>query len=167
MRNSKPTIWLSFGLVSLTLALALTGYVLGLMPDGHKVELDSRAKVAESLAVQLVGAVNRKDSVVLEETLNSVVKRNDDVYSSALRRSDGTIVISAGDHEKHWIETEDGKSTPTHVSVPLLGTDGEQGTIELAFPAVVSRLPLEVPSLAGAIGEHRRKVHACRAKIDE
>ena len=147
MRNSKPTIWLSFGLVSLTLALALTGYVLGLMPDGHKVELDSRAKVAESLAVQLVGAVNRKDSVVLEETLNSVVKRNDDVYSSALRRSDGTIVISAGDHEKHWIETEDGKSTPTHVSVPLLGTDGEQGTIELAFaPASTEKRILGIPA---------------------
>ncbi len=133
MRRYKPTIWLSVGLMSLTLAIALTAYVLGLLPDGHQVELESRAKVAESLAVQLAGAANRGDNTTLEETLNSVVKRNHDVFSSALRRADGSIVLSAGDHKKYWVAPKDGKSTPTHVSVPLYGADGLQGTIELSF----------------------------------
>ena len=107
MRRFKPAIWLSLGLVSLTLALALVGYVIGLMPDGYKAELDSRAKVAESLAVQLAGAANRSDNLTVRETLTSVVERNTDVLSSALRRADGEIILSAGDHEKFWIASTD------------------------------------------------------------
>ena len=146
MRKYKPTIWLSVGLVSLTLAIALSAYILGLMPDGHQAELESRAKVAESLAVQLAGAANRNDNTTLEETLNSVVTRNDDVYSSAFRRADGSIVLSAGDHEKFWKKLEGGKSTPTHVSVPLFGEGGLQGTIELSFgPATAGKRIFGVP----------------------
>ena len=147
MKRFKPTIWLSFGLASLTMALALTAYVIGLMPDGYKVELESRAKVAESLAVQLAGAANRNDGTTLEETLSSVVERNEDVLSSALRRTDGSIVLSAGDHETHWVPAEDGKATPTHVSGPLFGPDGQQGTIELSFgPASTGKRILGIPT---------------------
>jgi len=147
MRNHKPTIWLSIGLVSLTMALALTGYVIGLMPDGYKVELESRAKVAESLAVQLAGAANRNDGLVLEETLSSVVSRNDDVRSIALRRADRSIVVAAGDHETHWVVNEDGKSTPTHVTVPLFGDDGKQGDIEITFgPASTAKRIFGIPA---------------------
>ncbi len=133
MKRFKPTLWLSFGLVSLTLAIALTAYVFGFMPDGYKAELESRAKVAESIAVQLAQAVNRKDTITLQETINSIVMRNEDIHSSALRNSKGKIILSAGDHDKHWLITDSGKSTPTHVSVPLLGAKGPQGSIEIVF----------------------------------
>ena len=93
MKRFIPTLWLSFGLVSLTLALSLSAYIMGLMPDGFKAELDARAKVAESLAIQLVGAINRKDVPVLRETIDSVVKRNADVNSVALRGMDGKLII--------------------------------------------------------------------------
>ncbi len=147
MRRFKPTLWLSFGLVSLTLALALMGYVIGLMPDGYKVELESRAKVAEALAVQLAGAANRNDTTTLEETLSSVVKRNDDVNSGAFRRSNGSVILSAGDHLKHWIPSRDGTSTPTHISVPVFGANGQQGTIELSFgPATTGKRIFGIPA---------------------
>ena len=133
MRRFKPTLWLSFGLVSLTLALSLTAYVLGLMPDGYKAEIEARAKVAESLAVQIAGAVNRRDNLTLSDTMTSVVRRNPDVLSSALRRADGSVVLEAGNHAQHWVAPDDGKSTPTHVLVPLLGPDGVEGSIEMSF----------------------------------
>ena len=133
MKRFKPTLWLSFGLVSLTLAIALTGYVLGFVPDGYNTELRSRAKVAESLAVQLAGAVNRNDLITVRETISSVVKRNDDIFSAALRRSDGDLIIFEGNHAKHWVAPTNGKSTPTHVMVPLLGSNGVQGAIEISF----------------------------------
>jgi len=133
MKRFKPTLWLSFGLVSLTMALALTAYILGLMPDGYKAEIESRAKVAESLAVQLAGSVNRNDSLALEETINSVVKRNNDINSVAIRGANGNLILYSGDHDKYWVPSANGKSTPTHVSVPLLGADGPQGAIEIAF----------------------------------
>lgn len=133
MKRSKPTIFISFGLVSLTLALTLTAHLLGLLPDGYRAELDSRAKVAESLAVQLASAVNKNDTTTLQETMRSVVLRNDDVNSTAFRAANGNIVFSAGDHALHWVPNEDGKSTPTHVSVPMLGENGTQGAIEISF----------------------------------
>lgn len=133
MRRFKPALWLSFGLVSLTLAISLVAYVLGLLPDGHRAELESRAKVAEALAVQLAGAANRNDRTTLEETIASVVDRNPDVRSTALRRADGSVILSAGDHDRFWKPLTDGKSTPTHVSVPLIGSEGVQGTIEISF----------------------------------
>jgi len=73
MKRFRLSFWLSFGLVSLTLAIVLSSWVLGLLPDGRYEELKSRAKVAESLAIQLAGAANRNDRVALKETLSSVV----------------------------------------------------------------------------------------------
>jgi len=133
MKRFKPTLWLSFALVSVTLAVALIAYVLGLMPDGHKAELNSRAKVAESLAIQMAGAANRNDTTTLEETVRTVVERNPDVLSAAMRNNSGKIIVSSGDHDEKWVQPDDGKSTPTHVTVPLVGADGEQGRIEILF----------------------------------
>jgi len=133
VKRLKTTLWLSFGLVSVTICLVMSAYIFGLMPDGYKAEVESRAKVAEALAVQLAGAVNRNEGELIEETLSSVVKRNPDILSVAFRGADGTILISEGDHSSNWIEPEGGDSMPTHVSVPLLGIDGPQGKIEIAF----------------------------------
>ncbi|MEL6734789.1 MAG: EAL domain-containing protein [Pseudomonadota bacterium] len=154
MKRFRLSVWLSLGLVSLTLALVLASYVLGLLPDGRYEELKSRAKVAESLAVQLAGAANRNDKTALEETISSVVNRNTDVVSAALRGADGDILISAGDHENKWIKAKDGKSTPTHVAVPLLGPEGKQGAIEIVFlPTSSGTLFLGVPkSILGFLG---------------
>ena len=107
MKRITPTLWLSFGLTAFTLAVTLLAYTVGLIPDGHKLALDSRAKVAESLAIQLVSAVNRNDAEGLEEVLNSVVQRNEDVLSGAVRYADGTIVFEAGSHAKNWVAPAD------------------------------------------------------------
>ena len=147
MRRAKLTIILSAGLVSLTLAITLTAYVLGLLPDGHRAELDARAKVAEALAVQLAGQANRGEIEALEDTLRSVVERNGDVLSAALVDADGAPRVSAGDHARHWTSPGAGRSSPTHVQVPLKGPDGEAGGIEIAFaPASAGARVLGVPA---------------------
>lgn len=138
MKRLKLVFLLSFGLVSLTLAISLTAYLLGLIPNKSATELDARVKVAEALSLQLAGAANRNDGVTLEETLSLVVGRSKDVISAALRRNDGTIIVSAGDHEKNWIANESGRSTPTHIIVPLLGEEGKQGAIEISFGSAFS-----------------------------
>ncbi|NKB50752.1 MAG: EAL domain-containing protein [Rhizobiaceae bacterium] len=133
MKRFKPALWLSFGLICLTLALTLTAYVLGLIPDGYKAELDSRAKVAESIAVQLATAANRNDQDLMDATLSSIVVRNEDVLSAAIRSGDGTILKSAGNHAESWVASKDGHSTPTHVTVPLESLDGQHSAIEISF----------------------------------
>ena len=88
MNKFKPTVFISLGLVSLTLALTLTAYLFGLLPDGYRAELNSRAKVAESLAIQLADAANKNDANTLETIMTSIVERNDDVRSTAFRNAD-------------------------------------------------------------------------------
>ncbi|EFL88466.1 putative eal/ggdef/pas/pac-domain-containing signaling protein [Ahrensia sp. R2A130] len=137
---------MSFGLACMTICIAMTAYLFGLIPDGYKTELDARAKVAEALAVQLAGSINRNDTVAIEETLTSVVGRNADVLSAAFRDGDGKIVLSKGDHEGVWIKPEGGNSNPTHVSVPLLGAEGPQGQIEITFgPPSGGKRIFEIP----------------------
>ncbi len=138
MKRHKTTLWLSFGLACVTVCLAMSAYILGLVPDGYKTELNARAKVAEALAVQLAGAVSRNDSIAVEETLTSVVKRNPDILSVAFRNKTGEILLSRGDHGKHWIVSVEESSTPTHIFVPLIGADGPQGRIEIAFEELPS-----------------------------
>ena len=133
MKRFKLTALLAFGLMCLTLALALTGYAFGLMPDAFRTELDARAKVAEALAVQLAATINAGESELTTETLEAVVERNGDVFSVAVRDAKGEVLAVGGDHARHWTVPAGSRSTPTHVRVPLLGANGQQGSIEIAF----------------------------------
>ena len=133
-----PTFRISAGLVGLTISLIFSAYALGLIPDERKVEIAARAKVAEALTVQLSVAASRNDVKSVQETIASVVKRNDAILSIALRRSTGELLISAGDHKRHWVKSQDNRSTPTHVQVSLMNGGIRWGTIEFSFAPLQS-----------------------------
>ena len=145
MKRAKPTLWLAFGLVSMTVMLAVVAHSLGLMPDGRRAELEARATVAEALAVQVAGAAMRNDGDAMNETLSAVVERNPDVLSIALLGPDGTVLLERGGHRDHWVAPADGASTPTHVLVPLEDASGPQGRVEIAFVPPASASVYGVP----------------------
>ncbi len=97
-----PTLRLSFGLISLVISLVMIAFVIDVVPDERRAEIESRAKMAEALAVQLAGAASRDDIATLKETMLAVVERNPEVASIALRRTDGSLALKSGDHERHW-----------------------------------------------------------------
>ncbi len=138
MKRYKTILWLSFGLAATTICLTLAAYFLGLLPDSYRAEVNSRAKVAESLAVQIVGLVNRRNEAAVDETMASVVARNADVLSVALRKQNGEIITSQGQHDRLWVPSKNGKSTSTHITVPLIGEDGPQGQLEMTFGPLAS-----------------------------
>ena len=133
MRRIKPTLWLALAMASCVVALVLMANMLGLVPDDRKAELEARAKVAEALAVQITGAMQRQDQPAILETLDAVVERNSDVLSIAVRDAAGKVVVSRGEHESHWQVSPSRQSTPTHIFVPVSGSTGPQGQIEMAF----------------------------------
>jgi diguanylate cyclase (GGDEF)-like protein len=65
--------------------------------------------------------------------MESVVSRNPEILSIAIRGADGKLLVEAGGHEVSWIEPGDGKSTATHMLVPLRNADVPQGRIEIVF----------------------------------
>ena len=132
-RILTPTFRLSFGLVGITLSLMMTAVVLGMFPNEERAALKARASIAEALALQLSSAASQHDTRVLTETVKAVVARNEDLLSVALRRNDGEVLLSAGDHGAHWIEPHESRSSPTHIQVALSDGGRVWGRIEMSF----------------------------------
>lgn len=128
-----PAIRISLGLVSLTISLLLLGKMLGLAPDRTRAVLESRINLSQALAVQFSSAIQREDISVLSEVLSSMVGRNKEVTSAAVRKNDGRLLSEAGNHLAHWTPPESGNSTTTHVQIPIFRGTERWGTAEVSF----------------------------------
>ena len=129
----SPLVRISFGLAMLTVAMLLVADLLGFIPDTKNAELQYRKTIAESLAVQLSTQIADQHLRSVEDTLRSVVNRNESVLSAAVRLIEGDIVSQYGDHGKYWTLKPGDKSTATQVRVPLYDENGAWGSVELRY----------------------------------
>ncbi len=132
---ASPLVRLSFGLVMLSVAILLMADLLGLVPDMRKAELNSRKVISESLAVQLSSGNLDDQLETVDKLLHSVVERNDNVLSAAVRRKEDNTVVSKGDHSKWTLKFGD-RSSPTQVQVPLYNGRQLWGTVEIRFTSL-------------------------------
>ncbi|WP_052833285.1 diguanylate cyclase [Bradyrhizobium sp. LTSP885] len=132
-RFITPTFQISVGLLSLTMSLIFIAVSFGLVPNGAGAALEARGRISENLAIQLANLAGRNDTVAIKETMESVISRNPEILSIAIRGADGKLLVEAGGHDVYWIEPADGKSTATHMLVPLRDADAPQGGIEIVF----------------------------------
>jgi diguanylate cyclase (GGDEF)-like protein len=156
-RFITPTLQITIGLLSLTISLIFIAYSFGLVPNENNAALDARARISENLAVQLANLAGRNDVAAVKETIETVVSRNNDIVSMAIRNAEGKVLVDTGSHDVHWLEPLDGKSTATHVLVPLRDADAAQGRIEIVFrPLEISRdifgFPRAMMTFVGFIG---------------
>src|SRR5450631_2741731 len=114
-RLLTPTLQISIALLSLTISLILIAYSFGFIPSEEKAALETRARVSESLAIQLANLAGRNDAAAIKDTIDSVVSRNSDVLSVGIRGIDGKLLVATADHEGRWSEPAAGKSTATEV----------------------------------------------------
>ena len=133
----SPLVRISFGLAMLTVSMLLVTDLLGLVPDTKKAELQSRKVIAESLAVQLSTKITDEQVHSVEETLRSVVERNDRVLSAALRMISGDLLVEFGNHSENWKLTPGDRSTASLVQVPLYDKKERWGNLELRFAKLV------------------------------
>ncbi len=142
MIRITPAVRISLGLVSLTVSLLLLGQLLGFAPDRTKAVLESRKNLSEALAVQFSAAVQRGDLALIKETLLSMVERDNDIKSAAVRSVEGGLLVEAGGHLAHWQSLSDNKSTPTHVQIPIFKGQKHWASVEISFA------PLWIKNLA-------------------
>ncbi len=128
-----PAIRISLGLVSLTISLLLLGKVIGFAPDRNVAVLESRKNLSETLAVQFSAAAQRGDIPLIRETLLSIVERDNDIKSAAMRKTQGGLLAEAGNHLANWQSPADGRSTPTHVQIPIFRGQDRWATVEISF----------------------------------
>jgi len=140
MRLLTPPLQISIALLSMTMSLIFTAYSFGLLPDDEQTALEARARISESLAVQLASLASRNDADAIRDTVDSVVSRSSDVLSIAVRGAEGQLLVASNDHDLHWRAPVDGKSTATQVQVGLMNGNVPAGRIEIAYrPMTVVR----------------------------
>ena len=139
MRSISPTLRISLGLILTVISLIILSDLLGLMPDRTTAVIDGRRSMAESLAVQYSLAATKNDFESIKSSMRILVEKNDEVLSAALRTADGRRIAIAGDHVANWKDIVDGKSTPTHIQVPIYKNTlrhKKWGTVEIRFSPV-------------------------------
>jgi diguanylate cyclase (GGDEF)-like protein/PAS domain S-box-containing protein len=126
--------------VLITASILLVGDMLGLMPNVYKASLEARKKFVETLAVQLSYTAEKADWETIGVTMESIVQRNEDVLSAAIRRdSDDQLIAESGNHLRYWIQPDGDSSTPTHAQVPIFQGDRRWGTVEVSFSPIAPK----------------------------
>ena len=97
MKLLTPNRKVSIGLVVLTVCLIIFGDMLGMVPHEDRGTLDGRKKFYESLAVQFSIAASRDELDLIKDTLITMVNRDPDVLSAAIRNQYDRVLIRAGD----------------------------------------------------------------------
>ncbi len=133
MMFKTPAIRLSIALALLTVNLLFVADQIGLIPDVSESALNLRKGMSESLALQFASAAEKCELNTIRHTLRAVVERNESIRSAAIRTDDGELIAVVGEHLAHWTPPVDGKSTPTHVHVPVFRNNEKWATVEIRF----------------------------------
>ncbi|MEM1068386.1 MAG: ATP-binding protein [Planctomycetota bacterium] len=122
---------ITLGLVGLMVGTLLIASAAGFFPNEQREILNGRAKLAETLAISSTAMASSAQFASLQATLDSVVNRDDDVQTIGLRRSNGELLVTAGDHSAHWDST---KENGVHqMRVPVFRKGEHWGNLEICF----------------------------------
>jgi len=127
--------------------LLLAAVLVGAVPDRLDAVRRGRTALAEAVAVNGSALVTHGDLRRLESTLAVVVERNPELLSAAVRREGGRVLVTVGDHQRHWETRADGLSTDTQVQVPLWAAGQRWGRAELRFA------PMRAPGMLGLLSD--------------
>ena len=134
MKRSTPLLWISFGLVSLTLSILLmSDLAVNLIPDEAAGIFEYRQKYSEALAVQYSLLAENGDSRAIQEAFDLLVERNEDILSAAVILANGETLAFAGRHQEVWKQPPGDSSTPDHIQIPIYNSTERWGTVQLRF----------------------------------
>jgi PAS domain-containing protein len=141
MRRMTPLMWISLGLVGLTVGVMLAGdWLVGLAPNHDRQTFEYRRDLAESLAVQYSTLTEHAQVETVKVAMEAVTKRNPDILSLALLQADGTMVAQIGDHARTWVQPLGQESTREFLQVPIFNGNQRWGVLQIAFiPTAVSK----------------------------
>ncbi len=131
MKGLSAKFHIALGESLLVVSMLLTALFLGLVPDRIGAIRESRAALAEVLAVNSSIFVGQKDVDRLHEDLKLVVERNEDILSAGIRRIDGDYLVSVGAHKQLWKNLSSAYSIDSQLQVPIWAGQRKWGYLEL------------------------------------
>lgn len=142
MSGRSPFVWISIGLVAVTISVVLLGNALfHVAPDESLQVFQYRKALAETLAGQFSRLAQDGQVPAITQAMQVLVARDSTIQSVALRQGAREFVAQVGDHQRYWLMPPGDSSTLDQIRVPILKGDVRWGTLELAFrPAVAGGL---------------------------
>jgi diguanylate cyclase (GGDEF)-like protein/PAS domain S-box-containing protein len=135
-----PVGRICIGLVSLTLFLIFVAdLAFGVLRDDVELAQRVRKGITEDLAIQLAVLIQREDKDSIQRTIDAISSREGEIISVGIRRNSGDVYLQTADHDRHWVLLKDGKSTITHVAVPVYAGKDVWGNVEVSFRPVVPK----------------------------
>ncbi len=140
MRLFGPVGRICIGLVSLTLFLIFVADLLfGVLRDDVELAQRVRKGITEDLAIQLAVLIQKEDKDSIQRTIDALSARDGEIVSVGIRRNSGDVYIQTAEHPRHWVALKDGKSTITHVAVPVYAGKDLWGNVEVSFRPVLPK----------------------------
>ncbi len=133
MKGLSAKFHIAMGQAFIVVSLLLSALYLELIPDQTAEIRNSRASLAEAIAVNSSALISQKDLHRLKGNLEMIVTRNDDIQSAAIRYKTGKLIVSINNHEQLWQKLEDEYSTDSQLLVPLWAGKKKWGVIELKY----------------------------------
>ena len=133
MSRISATSRIAISITFLSLSVLLAAKLLRMIPEPNVPVARGRVALCETIALHCSYLASHGDRRGLESSLESFVRRNDDMLSAALRRNDGHLEVEVGDHSVKWNTNDDGQSTDSKIYVPIVAADGQWGTLEARF----------------------------------
>ncbi|MGV8992414.1 MAG: diguanylate cyclase [Thiobacillus sp.] len=134
-----PAARIAIGLISLIVTLLLIiDIALNLVPDRTEMQRKIRESTSERLAVHMSSLIQMQEWDALKHTMRDVIARDKDkeLLSLAIRQKNGHILVATGDHLRYWVPPALGKSTLTHVRVPIYAKGDFWGDVEISYTPV-------------------------------
>ncbi|HEU5091201.1 MAG TPA: PAS domain-containing protein, partial [Nitrospira sp.] len=129
-----PLVWISLGLVSLTLSVMLAGdSLVDLVPNHDRQVFEYRRDLAESLAVQYSALAERGHMETIKFAMETLAKRNEDILSLALFQNGRGLIAQVGEHAQVWVQPPGDESTFQFLQVPIFSDDQSWGVLQVAF----------------------------------
>jgi PAS domain S-box-containing protein len=142
MKYVNPSFRITFGLVCIVISMLLLATTIGVTPDWRSDVLAGRATLCEAVAVNASVMVTRDDLRRFDTMLTTIVRRNEEILSAAVRQDDGEVLAEVGEHAESWRRSDSEKSTETQVQVPIYEGDRRWGVVEMRFAPLDARGPI-------------------------
>ncbi|MBW2370642.1 MAG: PAS domain-containing protein, partial [Deltaproteobacteria bacterium] len=136
MIKINPKARICMGLVGIMTSLVMLAFFLNVIPDRDSAVKEGRAKLAETIAIYSAALVKSAQSKRLSGDFNLLVERNQHLLSLGLRRENGNVTVSTGDHIDQWKQMTGEYSKDSQVRVPLWAGDRKWGQLELRFKPI-------------------------------
>jgi diguanylate cyclase (GGDEF)-like protein/PAS domain S-box-containing protein len=152
MRRFKTSLRVSSLLATLSL---VSLYVFGLDHADERIYqtlLQKRASTAQQLAVAISLHLQRGDDSAVRQQLETLLQLGGETLSACVRRFDGRVLATVGDHASHWTIGADAVSTLANVHVPIRRDGREWGRVEVAFTPDQGYIPYAWRGPANSVG---------------